>query len=196
MRRHLWLVGGLLLVAAPAGADEVLEQIDAAVGYYEEGDLQGAISELQFAIEAIRAQTGDLFAATFPDPPAGWSADEVESTAGIPGLSGQVLGREYQGPDGETVRAELMIDNPMMQAFAMLLQNPAMLSTQPDAERVRVHRHNALLTWPEDGTGELTLIVGGRAMLRLDGSGLASKDTLVGMMEGWDVDRLEEVAGL
>ncbi len=195
MRCWGWVCAAVMALGAPAAADEVLEQIETAVGYYEAGDLDGAVSELQFAIEAIRAQTGDLYAGTFPEPPAGWTAGEVEPTAGLPGLAGQMFTRTYAGPDGAAIEAQLMVDNPMMQGFAMMLQNPAIMAAQPNAERVRLHRENAMLTWPGDGTGELTMLVGGRALLRAEGRSLAEQAALVDLMEGWDVAGLRAAMG-
>ncbi len=187
---------GLALATAPALGDEVLEQIDVARDLYLEGELTDAITELEFAIQSIRARTGDLYAGTFPEPPAGWTASEVDVVAGLPGMSGQMLSRSYEGPAGQRIDAELMVDNPMLQAFGALLQNPALLSMQPHAERVRVQRAPAILQWPEDGTGELMLMLGGRLLLKLDGSGLGDRADLLDLMEAWDVATVRRLAGL
>lgn len=185
----------LALAAAPAAADEVLDQLDAARELYLEGELSQAIGELEFAIQAIRSRTGELYAQTFPAPPTGWSAGEVDVASGLPGMGGQMLSRRYDGPNGAWIEAELMVDNPMMQAFGALLQNPALLAIQPNAERVRVHGTHAILQWPGDGSGEVMLILGGRLLLRLDGYGLDAKNDLLGMLAAWDVATLRQVAG-
>ncbi|TVQ41634.1 MAG: hypothetical protein EA356_00100 [Geminicoccaceae bacterium] len=196
--RRAWLgaAAGLWLAATPALGDEVLELLDDARELYLEGELNEAISELEFAIQAIRAQAGGLYAATFPEPPTGWTAGPVETVAGIPGLGGQAMSRSYEGPDGAFVEAELLIDNPMIQMFGAMLQNPALMAMQPDAERVRVHRTNAMLQWPGDGSGELMMLLGGRMLLKLEGQGLGDKDDLVGFLEAWDVATLRQLAGL
>lgn len=188
-----------LATAAPAAADEVREQVEIALEYYEEGDLGGAITELEFAISAIRARQSALFAESLPEAPEGWEAGAAETEAGMAFMGGGgIVKRSYRQSDGSgRMEAQLVIDNPMVQGMAALMSNPAMMAAQPNTERVRIARENAMLKWEEDrGRGEISMMLGGRLLLQLEGQGLADKDILVDMMNAWDLAKLKDVAGL
>jgi hypothetical protein len=196
MRRLALLAVSLLpLGSAAALADDVLDSLDRARDLYRGGEMGAAVSELEYAIQALRAASAARFALTFPEPPDGWQAGEVETREGLPAIGGLTLVRVYEGPGSARMEARLAIDDPMSQAAATLLQNPALLALQPHAERVRVHWTNALLIWPGDGTGELSLLLDGRAFMKVAGEGLASREPLIALLASWDVEELRRVAG-
>ena len=70
-----------LLVPRPAHADEITDQIDQAKTYYGQGDVPGAIAELEFALQALRGKIGQELLGTFPPAPAGWSVGALWSRA-------------------------------------------------------------------------------------------------------------------
>ena len=190
----------LVPLAVPAAADDIREQLDLAIELYEEGDLAGAVTELQFAIGEIQARMGDAYALTFPPAPAGWTAEPAsqESAAAFMG-GGTMVNRSYREDGGSgTMEAQLIIDNPMIQGMSALFSNPAMLAANPNMERVRLGRENAILEFDEAaGRGEVTFMAGGgRAMLKVEGNGLASGDQLVDLLKAWDMDGLRAAAGL
>ncbi|MFW5679393.1 MAG: hypothetical protein ACOC3D_03960 [Pseudomonadota bacterium] len=196
MRRLACLAVLLLsLLSPPVLADEVLDSLERARDLYRGGEFGGAITELEYAIQALREASAERFARTFPEPPDGWSAGAVEPREGLPAIGGLTLGRVYEGPGTARMEARLAIDDPMSQAVATLLQNPALLALQPNAERVRVHWTNALLIWPGDGTGELSLLLNGRAYMKVTGEGLADRRQLIELLAAWDVDEVRRVAG-
>ena len=85
-----------ILVAAPIAArgDEIGDQLDQARRYYEAGDLAGAVSELEFVLQALRGRVSEALAATFPGAP--------EGAAGAGGADGAM--GEADGPDdGEPI---------------------------------------------------------------------------------------------
>lgn len=188
------------LAPAPLAADEIREQLDLAIELYEEGDYAGAVTELQFAIGEIQAKLGDAFAVTFPPAPDGWTAAEAsqESAAAFMG-GGTMVNRRYSENGGAgSMEAQLIIDNPMIQGMAALFSNPAMLAANPNMQRVRMGRDNAILDFDEAaGRGEITFMAGGgRAMLKVEGRGLSSSDQLVELLKAWDMDGLRAAAGL
>lgn len=191
----------LLVATAPlAQGDEIREQLDLAIELYEEGDLAGSITELQYAIGEIQGRLGSAYAETFPPAPAGWTAEapSQEASAAFFG-GGTMVSRAYREENGSgSMNAQLMIDNPMIQGMAALFSNPAIISANPNMKRVRLGRENAILDFDEAaGRGEITFLMGGgRAMLKVEGSGLASGDLLVETLEAWDRQGLADVAGL
>lgn len=187
-------------LAAPLAADEIREQLDLAIELYEEGDLSGAVTELEFAIGEIQAKLGGLYAETFPPPPAGWTAEEASQEAAAAFMGGGTMVNQSYREDGGngTMEAQLIIDNPMIQGMGALFSNPAMMAANPNMSRIRMGRENAILDFdPVAGRGEITFMAGGgRAMLKVEGNGLSSGDQLVELLKAWDMDGLKDAAGL
>ena len=204
MRRSLAWTILLLGVAMSAMADQVTDQLDQARTYYQEGDLAGASNELQFALQDIKAQLAEKYKAGFPDAPAGWTiedGDNADSSAAMAILGGGTsVTRTYKQTDGEaTVTASMMLDNPMVQGFAAMMNNPAVMAQQPNARRVRMGRDNAIITFDkENRSGDATyLLGGGRMMLKLDGSDLPDDGAILEQLtKGWKVDELKKLAGM
>ncbi|WP_027133600.1 hypothetical protein [Geminicoccus roseus] len=196
------LTGALLCAASlPASADQVTDQLDLGKQYYEEGDLAGAISELQFAIQDIRSQLAEKYREGFPPAPAGWSFEEsTEDNSAAMAMfgGGTSVARTYQEDNGSgTIEATISVDNPMIQGLAAMLNNPAMMAATPGAKRVRVGRDNAMVQFEEGGdSGEATLIVGGRIMLQLQAQGLENSQVLEEMTQAWKVDALKNLSGM
>src|SRR5690554_1761496 len=127
------VLGSLLLLPMAAQAqDEVVEQIELGLELYQEQEYGAAITELEYALNDIRQLMSERIGETFPDPPAGWSAGEVASSGGssaaalFGGGGGSSLEREYHQEDGNgRMQAQLLIDNPMIQAMSVMFTNPA-----------------------------------------------------------------------
>lgn len=199
MRQVGTVVAAAMLLASPAGADQVTEQIDQALAYYRQGDLAGAVSELEFAIQDIKSQVAGRFVTTFPDPPAGWVADEPSQESAPTALfgGGTTMTRVYRQSGGEgQMTATLMVDSPMIQGLMALIGNPAMLAAQPGAKRVRIGRENAVLTWDEASrSGEISLGVAGKVLTKVEGRNLASGDPLVELLKGFRFNEIEKLVG-
>lgn len=203
LRRTLILLSTFAVLAVPARADTVTDQIDAARKLYEDGDLGGALNELNFAVQDIKAQQASELATTLPEAPSGWSAEEpqVTSAGGAEGMgsliAGQMIERRYSQNGGDaTMTAELMADNPMIAMMAGLIGNPAFAGAQTGMERLRIGRESAMLQWNGDGSGEINLLLGNRVLVKVSGEGLASKDVLVDLIQRWKLDELKTKMGV
>lgn len=186
----------LIALGGVCRADEFTDQLDLVRQYYDEGDYAAAAAELQFALEALRARLAEQYAATFPEPPEGWQAEDVETQGGAAFMGGGVvLRRTYSDGAGASIEAQLVADNPMVQGFSAMLANPAVMAAQPGAKRVRIGRANAILVYDADArTGEATLVIG-RAMIRLEGRGLDGPEPLEALLRSWDIRTLRDLAG-
>lgn len=196
MRRLVLFLILSTIAAMPACADEVTDQLDAARRFYEEGDLKAATTELEFVLQSLRAKAGGALGGAMPEPPAGWTAAASEQQAGGAFMGGSMVTRSYTQSGGKgRIEAQIIANSPMMQGFAAMLANPAVMASQPGMQRVRVGRENAILQWKEASrSGELSLIVG-KAMIRLDGKGLDSSTPLVELMKRFDLDKIRQIAG-
>ncbi|MGI9434188.1 MAG: hypothetical protein ACR2Q4_05055, partial [Geminicoccaceae bacterium] len=167
--------------------------------YYAEGDYPRAITELEFALNAVRNRLSTLFMATMPDPPIFWSAEQATKDGGTALFGGGLMiTRQYREEKGDgEVRAELVVDSPMIQAFSAVLNNPIMITNEPQIERVRLGKMNALLNWdPEDRSGDISMSIGGRVLAKLEGNALSDKTVLIDLMKTWDFNAVKSVAGL
>lgn len=205
-KNRRWAAAALLVLTgslpALVLADEVTEQIELGLELYQEQEYGAAITELEFAINDIRKLMSGRIADTFPEPLAGWSAGEVASSGGgggaaaMLGAGGTTLEREYRQEEGDgRLKAQLMIDNPMIQAMSALFNNPAMVAAQPNMDRVRIGRESALVKWePERSNAEVSLLIDGRILMQVNGQGLASQEPAVELLKAWDIDGVREQA--
>ena len=192
------LVG--LLVAGPAGADSVTDQIDQGKRLYEQGDVGGAVAELEFAIQELKGKQSAAYLATFPAAAAGWTLEEASDSqaAGAVPFVGNTASRTYRAQSGTgVIEAQLMTGGSFMQGIASMFMNPQVMAGQPNAKRVRVGRDNAVVTYdPAERTGQLMLDVGGKVTIMVDGRDIPSGDPLVELANRWDVKKVREIAGL
>jgi hypothetical protein len=199
--RRLEIVPALALAGlaiAPAGADEITDQLDQARAFYEEGDIGGAIAELEFTIEALRGQIAAQLRETFPEPPPGWSVEAGDGSGGAnPFLGGNVVSRTYRQDGGSgRIEAQLMTGGGFMQGLAAMMLNPQMLAAQPNARRIRIGRESGVVTYdPAQKSGQLVVDLGGRGSLMLDGSGLDEPEPLEALVKGWDIARVKALLG-
>lgn len=196
------LLAAALALPLAAAADEITDQLDQARSYYDQGDIPGAVSELEFALQALRGKLGAQLLATFPPPPEGWQVEEAGdgSQASNPLMgAGTMLSRTYRSGEGDaeqSIEAQLMAGGGFLQGLAGMLTNPQVLAAQPNAKRVRIGRDNAVVTFDaEDKTAQLVLDLGGKGTIMLQGHNVASGDPLVALANKWDLKKVKELVG-
>ena len=186
------------LLALVARADEITDQLEQAKSYYEEGDVGGAIGELEFAIQALRGRLNGQLLETFPPAPAGWTASDDDGNAGaaMP-IMGNVVQRTYRKDGGDSrIEARLMSGGGFMQGIASMFMNPAMMAAQPNAKRVRIGKQNGVVIFdPADRSGQLMLDLGGKVSLMLEGSNLDGPEAMTALADGWDLEKVKELTG-
>jgi hypothetical protein len=186
----------VLALAAPALADDITDQLDAGKALYEKGEYAKALSELQFAINDIQKKVSERYVTVMPGAPAGWEADEPEAQSGAMLGGGQVISRHYHEQNGDgQMTLQVSVDIPMVQAMSAMLTNPALISADPQAKRVRVGGENAVLKWnAASKSGEVTMVLGNRILAQLEGQNLKSDAVLQDVMKNWDVKPLKAAA--
>lgn len=183
--------------AGPAlAADGVPARMEAARAAYQKGDLTRAAREMDAALGELHERLGRGFGEAMPPAPAGWTADAPEAQ----GL-GQVGGglsvtRAYLGKDS-SLNASLILDSPAVAAAAALFSNPAASAAQPNTRRVKLGSEEALMRWDAaTRTGEITLVVGNRVLLEIEGDNLPNGDLLVEVAKGWNLAAIRKLAGI
>jgi hypothetical protein len=98
--------------------------------------------------------------------------------------------RNYTRDGGEgSIEASVFIDNPMIQAFSSLVNNPAILGT--GARRIRVGNDTAVLLREQDSNSAELTPVRGNLAIQLSGNGLPNTDILFDLMKRFDIGRLQ-----
>src|SRR5690348_17909781 len=108
----------MLAVASPsvALADDVTDQINEALKAYQNHDTQGAIAALDAAENLVREARADALKNLLPPVPAGWSADNAESTAvGVAMMGGGTTASRVYHLEAQQVEVQIMGDSPMLQ---------------------------------------------------------------------------------
>jgi len=149
------LIAGL---ASPAGADEVTDTLQSALDAYEDGDMQYAIEELDYAKQLMMAMKTDALVEFLPPAPEGWSRSvNREMNAGLAMMGGGVGAEAEYTKDGTSFTITLMADNPMVGAMAGMIGNAAMMGAKVE----RVGREKFMVK-----DGEVTGLVDNRIMVK------------------------------
>lgn len=189
------LAVGLGLAVPVLAAEDVPARLEAARAAYQKGDLPRAARELDTVLRQLHERLGHSLAEALPQPLTGWQGDPPE----IQGL-GQVGGglsvtRAYARNDA-TLNASLILDSPAVEAAAALLANPAATAAQPNMKRVKVGSDDALMRYDNSTkSGEITLVLGSRVLLEIQGDNLTSSDVLIEAAKGWNVARIRALSG-
>lgn len=194
MRSAVLLIAAIL-VAAPAAAQEVENQIQAALQSYRNGNLAEAAGLLQTALEEVQIRLSETLLPLLPAAPQGWQAFDAEAEAlGLAG-AGVVVSRGYEMGEA-TMNAAIILDEAAAGAVAVLLANPAAIEAQPGMRKVEVGGDPALLRFDQaEKAGEIMLPLGDRLLLQAIGTDIDSADPLIAVMRGWDVAAVRGAVG-
>jgi hypothetical protein len=116
----------LALTGTAGLADEVTETLQSALTAYEEGDLQYALEELDYAKQLMLTMKTDALSGFLPDAPEGWTREinsEINASLGMMG-GGVGAEAEYVG-DGDSFTITILADNPMVGAMSAMIGNAA-----------------------------------------------------------------------
>jgi hypothetical protein len=175
----------LVAIANPGLADEVTDTLSSAMQAYEDGDIDYAIEELDYAKQLLQAMTTQELTGFLPEPPAGWTREIAENdiSAGLAMMGGGV-GAEAEYSDGSNnFTITIMADSPMITMFGGMLANAGMLGMKMH----RVGREKFIFN-----EGELTGLIDNRILIQAEG---ADPDLMIPVLETMDFEALEEFGG-
>ena len=110
-----------------------------------------------------------------------------------------MITREYIQSNGrEKIRAQLIVDGPMIQRLAVLLDNPMFTQSRPGMKRLKIKGAEGLSRWKKRRRrGEISVILAeGRLMLQAKAWNVDGPEVLTRFMETWDFDQAKKMAGL
>jgi hypothetical protein len=187
--RILFVIISLFVLAtSPATAADITPRLDAAKSFYQKGDLAKAAHELEAALSDIQDRLGRTLSALMPAPLAGWQADEAEYEA-LGGSSGGGLSvtRAYSKETG-TLNASIILDNPAVNAA---------LEPQQSVKTVKVGAESAILRWDNTArSGDISIVLGKRVLLQIEGDDLSNSDALIEAAKGFDFAAIRKAVGL
>ncbi len=187
-------LAGLVLGPRVGAADTIPSRIEAGRAAYAKGDLARTAAELEAAIIELHLRLGKVLAEFLPPPLAGWQGETVE-TQGLAGSGGGLAVTRAYAKAESTLNASLIVDSPAVSSAAG--QFAANAPNQPNIKRIKIGAEDALLRW--DGgnrAGEITMVLGNRAVLQIEGDGLGGSDLLVDAARGWNIAAIRKLLGV
>lgn len=173
----------LVSMSNQALADEVTDTLTSAMDAYEEGDIDYAIEELDYAKQLLKAMKTEELTAFLPDAPPGWTREVSDEMNSGLSMMGGGMGAEATYSDGsESFTITIMANNPMVTAMGAMVSNAAMLGMKLE----RVGREKFV-----NDEGELTGLIDNRILIQAGGTDV---DTMVGVLETIDYETLEDFA--
>lgn len=184
MKYALPALAALMISTAPALADDVSDAITNALEAYNDGDMQYATEELNFALQLLNEMKAGTLEAFLPEPMEGWTRELDDSMAAGLGVMGGGIGAQAEYTNGsEYFTVMLMADSPMVTAMAGMLGNAAMI-TASGGKMVRVGREKFM-----SQDDELTALIGNRVLVQASGGDV---DLMIEHLETMD---FRELAG-
>ncbi|MEJ2122032.1 MAG: hypothetical protein P8Z76_15270 [Alphaproteobacteria bacterium] len=187
-----------LMVGGTAQADKVTDAIDRASKAYSDGKLSSTSRELQFAIGRVSRRLAKAYQEAMPPAPDGWKARRARRRnqgIGVMGMGISVNKRYRSGSRGRA-SAQIIIDNPMIQAMGAMFANPA-LAQNSGFERLEVKglAQPGYIKFDEDRKrGEAIILIAGRIFLKVEASRIEDEDVLRNLAAGWNIKRIKEIA--
>jgi hypothetical protein len=182
-------------IGASANADQITDQIDAGRRAYEAGEARVAMQALQFAIAEIETQLRQQQLQLLPEPLPGWSAeDAVSESAGLAAMiAGTNLSRSYRNDTtGASVQVTVTADSPLLAMMGMMMSSPMLMQANPGSSPFLHGSYRGMIEQNEDGTTKLSLMVGTRILVQIEGKGGADRETLNAYLQAMDLPKLEK----
>ena len=181
----------MLAAAIPsaAHADDVTDQINEALKAYQNHDTQGAIAALDAAENMVREARADELKKLLPPVPAGWSADNAESSSvGTAMMGGGTTASRVYHLDAQQVEVEIMGDSPMLQGLATLLGSPFAAAGGMKTVVIGGRR----MSYAENDNSYMAL-VSGKVIVKVSGNKETPDPTLKSFVQAIDFAAIEKL---
>lgn len=193
--------------APPQDQSNAGPRIDRAKQLYQQGKLLQAADELDAAIDAINSQLGRRYGQTLPPAPAGWAIDQPDPQRLALMGGGMAAIREYKpavpppgatpAPQPSRMNARIVLDGDAVQAMAPLFGPSLPQGTPQTVRRMKIGNEEALVAYdPQIRAGEVSVLVGGRVLVQVEGQNVQNAEPMIATMRGWNLAELRKLAGL
>ena len=181
MNKLTSLAAAVALSASPLLADDVTDTLSSALQAYEDGDIEYAIEELDYAKSLLAAMQTQSLQKFLPEPMDGWTREIDEEAATGMAMFGGGAGTEAEYNNGsDYFTITILVDNPMIAAFGGMLSNASMLGMKVE----RIGREKFI-----NQDGEMTGLIDGRILVQASG---ADTETMKAYLETIDYKALAD----
>jgi len=192
-----FLLAGLvtlpLLMNTALMADDIEDQIQAGLKAYQDKDYKIAVDELKYAMAGLEKLAQNDNQKLLPPALDGWTMKVDDSTAQT-AMSmmggGTTIGANYTH-ENETVHIQIIANSPMISVVGMMINNPMMVSMDENTKPYRYKRIKGVKK-TDGSTTEITLLLVGQIMVRIDGENLKDAAVLEQYLDEIDMNALKE----
>lgn len=188
--------------AAPAAGPPAIVFIDKGRQLWRENRLLQALDELDAASVAIARQLGQAYAPTLPPAPQGWTVVPADPQR-VQGLGSAVAAiREYRQagaapPAPGQMNARIVIDRGAVEAMQPLFAPQLPQGVAPTVSKARINNQDVVVAYdPQRKAGEVSMLVGNRLLLQVEGLNVANAELMLAVMRQWNTAELRRIAGL
>ena len=160
-------------------ADEVLTTVDEAVKQYSNGDYDGAVSNLDYAVQLIRQKKSEALMKVFPAPLEGWEAQPPTSQATGTAVFGRSISvSRFYTRNTSTLTIDIASDSPVMQSLVMMLNNPV-IAGAGGAKLETFSSHRGIVQYNQTNrSGDVNIVVADRYMITVKGQEVDRADLI------------------
>jgi len=174
--RISFVIWALVSMPLYAFADDVTDSINEALQHYKDGAYSEAVESLTYSSRLIQQKKSGELASLLPGPLKGWVAEDAASDSSVTAFGGGISVSRKYNKDASSVSIDLMADSPMLQGMLMLFSNP-MFAQADGGKMVKIGKQKAVLKYDaKESSGELTIVVDNRILVKVSGTGVKSDD--------------------
>lgn len=164
-----------LLAAGPVLADDVTDTLQNAISAYDDGDIDYAISELDYAKQLLTAMKTDALTAFLPQPPDGWTREiDTEMGAGLAMMGGGTGAEADYSGDGSAFSITIMADNPMVAGMAAAIGSAGAMGAKVE----RIGREKFMIQ-----DDQITGLIDKRILVQAEGDDIGMMLTILHTMD-------------
>ncbi len=191
------LLAGLIslpmLMSTALMADDIEDQIQAGLKAYQDKDYKIAVDELKYAMAGLEKLAQNDNQKLLPPALDGWTmkTDDGTTQAAMSMMGGgTTIGANYTRGN-ENVHIQIIANSPMIAMVGMMINNPMMAAADENTKPYRYKRIKGVKKVEGTNT-EITLLLVGQIMLRLDGENLKDPAVLEQYLDTMDMKALKE----
>jgi hypothetical protein len=200
MKKYILFILNILLFGTMTAQTEIEKSITEAQGYLKTKNYKDAQIALQQAISQIYEMLGKDLLASLPVDLNDMKAtidEDVNNTAGMGMMGGgfTVSRNYYQTANTETsLKVNVVANSPMISSISMMINNPMLLGSNPDAGKsIKVGTRRSLFKPnAKEKSYELTVPLV-NSLVTFNGSNIKDEATFLALVNKLDVEKIAKV---